>query len=167
MVYAGVVSQMQVDDGHGSPAPLPTPTITPNLASVMRMKLEDRRSGGFVSERGNSNVHDEVKSFDTAQDLSGLGNCIVVEDEDELPTRILNSAFSDTLFSSERTPELLTHRRLRVRCTCVMSIGISHHRLNLSSNAAWRRSSWQIVHLHRRPRLLRRPLRILRVLSFH
>ena len=97
---AGVVSQMQVNDGPVSPVPLPSP-ITPNFASAMRLKIE----GEVVSEGGKSDVQDEDKSLDTTQDLSGLGNRIVVEDEDELPSRILNSTFNDTLSSSERSPE--------------------------------------------------------------
>ena len=100
----GIVSQLQVrqgtaDDGHGSPSPLPRPT-TPNFTSVMRMMIEDGRNekSGVVSV--------EEKSLDMTQESSGLGNCIVVKDEDELPSRILNSSFNDTLSStSEHTPE--------------------------------------------------------------
>jgi len=87
---AGVVSQLQVNDGPGSPAPLPNP-ITPNFASTMRMEIE----GGVFSEGGKSDVQDADKSLDTTQDSSGLGNRTVVEDEDELPSHILNSTFDD------------------------------------------------------------------------
>ena len=67
----------------------------------MRMKIED----AVVSEGGNPDVQDEGKNLDTTQDLSGLRNCIVVEGEGELPSRILNSTFNDTLSSSERSPQ--------------------------------------------------------------
>jgi len=67
----------------------------------MRMKIED----AVVSEGGNPDVQDEGKNLDTTQDLSGLRNRIVVEDEGELPSRILNSTFNDTLSSSERSPQ--------------------------------------------------------------
>ncbi|KIM37247.1 hypothetical protein M413DRAFT_448563 [Hebeloma cylindrosporum] len=107
MVYTGAVSQKQVDDAHGPPAPIPSP-ITPNFASSMRMKIEGG-IGSPTSESGfgsNANVHGEEKTFDTTQDSSSLGNRIVVEDEDDLPSRILNSTFNDSLSSSsERTPE--------------------------------------------------------------
>ena len=107
MVYTpvpGIVSQLQVrrgtaDDAHGPSSPLPSP-ITPNFASAMRMKIEDGRNekSGVVSE-------DEEKSLDTTRDSSGLGSRIVVEDEDELPSRILNSSFNDTASStSDHTP---------------------------------------------------------------
>jgi len=72
------------------------------------MKLEDGRSekGGVGSEAGNLDVQDGCKSLDMAQDSSWLGNRIIVEDEDELPLRILNSTFNNALSSSsERTPE--------------------------------------------------------------
>jgi len=65
------------------------------------MKIE----GGVVSEDGNPDVQDEDKSLDTTQDSSELGNHIAVEDEDELPSRILNSTFNDIHSSSEPSPE--------------------------------------------------------------
>jgi len=63
--------------------------ITPNFVSGMRPKIE----GGVVSEGGNPDAQDEDRSLDTIRDLSGLGNHIVVEGEDGLPSRILNSTF--------------------------------------------------------------------------
>jgi len=65
------------------------------------MKIES----AVLSEGDHPGVQDEDKSLDTTQDSSGLANRIVVEDEDELPSRILNSSFNDTHSSSERTPE--------------------------------------------------------------
>ena len=121
-----------VDDGHGLPSPLPSP-ITPNFASAVCMKIEDGKNekGGVVSE-------DEGKNLDTTQESSGLGNRIIVEDEDEFSSRILNSSFNDKLFRLQGTRQrLLICRRLRFRCTCVMSIQIFCHRLNLSSNIGW------------------------------
>jgi len=59
------------------------------------MKIEDGR-----------NEEVQEKSLDTTQDSSGLGNRIVVEDEEELPSCILNGSFNDALSStSEHTPE--------------------------------------------------------------
>ena len=67
----------------------------------MRTKVE----GVVVSKGDNLDIEDE-KSSDTTHDSSGLGNRIVVEDEDELPSRIPNSSFNDAQSSSsERTPE--------------------------------------------------------------
>jgi len=67
----------------------------------MRMKIED----AVVSEGSNPDVQEEGKNLDTTQDLSGFRNRIVVEDEGELPSRILNSTFNDTLSSSECSPQ--------------------------------------------------------------
>ena len=75
--------------------------ITPNFASEMRPKIE----GGVVSEGGNPDAQDEDRSLDMIRDLSGLGNHIVVEGEDELPSHMLNSTFSAVHSSSEPTPE--------------------------------------------------------------
>ena len=75
--------------------------ITSNFASGMQLKVE----GGVVSEGGNpDDVQDEDRSLDTTRDLSGLGNHIVVEDEDELPSCIPNTTFN-VAHSSEHTPE--------------------------------------------------------------
>ena len=68
---------------------------------MMGVKIEDGRNenSGVVSE-------DEAKSLDTTQESSGLGNRIVVEDEDELPSCTLNSSSNDALSSaSEHTPK--------------------------------------------------------------
>ena len=59
----------------------------------MRTKVE----GVVVSKGDNLDIEDE-KNLDTTQDSSGIGNRIVVEDEDELPSRIFNSTFNDALF---------------------------------------------------------------------
>ena len=67
------------------------------------MKIE----GAVVSEGDNPRVQHEDKSLDTTHDSSRLGNRIV-EEKDEVPSRILNSTFNDGQFSSsERTPEAL------------------------------------------------------------
>jgi len=58
---------------------------------------------GVVPEGGNPDVQDEDKSLDTARELSGLGKRIVVEDVNELPSRIPNSALNDAHSSSGRT----------------------------------------------------------------
>jgi len=63
--------------------------MTPNFASAMRMEIE----GGVVSEGGNPDVRDDDKILDTTQDSLGLGNRILVEDKNEIPSRILNSTF--------------------------------------------------------------------------
>ena len=108
------------------PALLPSP-VTPNFASAMRMKIES----AVVSEGDNPGVQDEGKSLDATQDSSGLGNCIVVQDEDEIPSCILNG----TLLQNVRW-KLLVRRCLLFRCTCVTLIGIfrRRRRLNVSSN---------------------------------
>jgi len=79
------VREGSIDDGHGSPLPLPSP-ITPNFASAMRMKIEDGRS-----EKGGTVAEDE-KNLDMTQESSGLGNRIVVEDQDELPSRCISGS---------------------------------------------------------------------------
>lgn len=49
---------------------------------------------------------DDGHGLDTTQEASGLGNRLVLEGEDELPSHILNSSFNDTLSSaSKHTPE--------------------------------------------------------------
>jgi len=119
----GIVSQLQVrqgtaNDGHGSPSLLPSP-ITPNFASAMCMMIEDGRNkkSGVVSE--------EEKSLDMTQESSGLGNRIVVKDEDELPSRILNNSFNDTLPSTlEHTPE----------ASCSSSPSVSMHLRHVDRN---------------------------------
>ena len=91
------------------------------------MKIES----AVVSEGDNPGVQDEGKSLDATQDSSGLGNCIVVQDEDEIPSCILNG----TLLQNVRW-KLLVRRCLLFRCTCVTLIGIfrRRRRLNVSSN---------------------------------
>ena len=86
----GVVRERTTDVGHVSPAPLPSP-ITLHVASAMRMKIE----GVVVSKGGNPDIEDEEKNLDITQGSSGFGNCIIVEDGEELPSRILNSSFND------------------------------------------------------------------------
>ena len=79
------------------------------------MKIEDGKNekGGVISE-------DEGKSLDTTRESSGLGNRNVVEDEDELPSRI-NSLFNDKLFRLQGIRQrLLVRRCLRFRCTFVI-----------------------------------------------
>jgi len=68
-------------------------------------------SGAVVSEGDNPGVQDDGKSLDTTRDSSGLSNRIVLEDEDELPSCILNSSFNDTLQNVRR--RVLVRRRLQ------------------------------------------------------
>jgi len=97
----GVVRKGTPDVGLVSPAPLPSP-ITPNFTSAIWMKIE----GGVVSEGGNPDIEDGEKNLGATQDSSGLGNRIVVEDKDKLPSRIFNGSFNDVhSSSSESTPE--------------------------------------------------------------
>ena len=96
------------------------------------MMIEDGRNdkSGVVSVEG--------KSLDTTQESSGLGNRIVVEDEDELPSRILNSSFNDTLSStSEHMPEASRSSLPSVSMHLLKLTGIFRRRLNLSSNIGW------------------------------
>jgi len=65
--------------------------MTPNVASAMQMEIE----GGVVSEGGNPDVRDDDKSLDTTQDSLGLGNRILVEDKNEIPSRILTSRLAN------------------------------------------------------------------------
>jgi len=68
-------------------------------------------SGAVVSEGDNPGVQDDGKSLDTTRDSSGLSNRIVLEDEDELPSCILNSSFNVTLQNVRR--RVLVRRRLQ------------------------------------------------------
>jgi hypothetical protein len=113
----GVVHEGTANVGHVSPAPLPSP-ITPNFRECDANEGLGVRS--FLKV-----VTLTLKTRRRTQDSSGFSNRIIVEDENELPSRILNSSFNDALSSSsERTPE----------ASCLSAPSVSVHLRHIGRN---------------------------------